>query len=830
MSCAVVIPRALRAQQADRSTPAPLLSPPNVAYGVTLDTLRVRLFDIPSLPLADALAEFARQSDLIVRVNAASLSGVRSHAVSGVFAPRAALQQMLRETGFAARFTNAQTVVVAPLGIAGDASQPLDRVMVTASASRQPGYLVRRTSSPTRTETTLRDTPQAVSVVSREVIADQAMQSMADVVRYIPGVTMSLGEGHRDQPTIRGNSSTANFLIDGSRDDAQYLRDVYNIDRVEAIKGASAMIFGRGTGGGVINRVFKAAEWSTTRSLTFEGGSFDHKRATVDAGQGLGRATAARVNAMAERSGGFRDAARLERYGVNPALAVALGERTTMRLSYELFRDDRRVDRGIPSFEGRPIAVNRATFFGNPAVNTALAVVNALGFTLQHKAPSGLTVRNVSRFADYDKFYQNSFPSAVNAAGTQATLSAYKDAVQRRNVFSQTDVTYAIRSGAFQHGLMAGVEVGRQRTAQVRNSGYFANGSASGATTLSVPFTAPTVGTAVSFRLGATDADNEATVNTVSAYAQDQIVLSSWLQAVVGVRSERFDIRYYNNRNGQALARTDQLHAPRAGLVLKPVTSLSFYGSYGVSFLPSSGDQFTALTVTSQTLKPEQFRNREVGAKWDMRPNLALTAATYRLDRTNTAAPDPVNPARTVQTGAQRTTGFEFDVAGHVTRAWQVMGGVAVQRATITSSTAAAKAGATVPLVPRRTVSLWNRYQLARSVGVGLGVVHQGEMYAGIDNAVRLPRFTRVDGAAFVVLSSHVRAQVNVENLLGRRYFATAYNNHNIMPGAPRTMRVSITATPWRPNRLVKGDGVGASDAAIHRGRTTTAARGVGPE
>ena len=796
MSCAVITPQPLRAQQADRATPALLLSPPNVTYGVRLDTMRLRPFDIPSLPLADGLAEFARQSDMVVRVNAASLSGARSHPVSGVFTPRAALQQMLHETGFAARFTNAHTVVVAPLGIAGDAPQPLDRVMVTASASRQPGYLVRRTSSPTRTERSLRDTPQAVSVVSREVIADQAMQSMADVVRYIPGVTMSLGEGHRDQPTIRGNNTTANFFIDGMRDDAQYLRDVYNIDRVEAIKGANAMAFGRGAGGGVINRVLKGAEWSPTRSLTFEGGSFDHKRATFDVGQGLGRATAARVNAMAERSGGFRDAARLERYGVNPALAVALGERTTMRLSYELFRDDRRVDRGIPSFQGRPIATNGTTFFGNPAVNNASARVNALGLTLQHTAPSGLTVRNVSRVADYDKFYQNSFPSAVNTAGTQVTLSAYRDAVQRRNVFSQTDVTYAITTGRLQHALMTGVEFGRQHTAQVRHTGYFANGTSSGATTLSVPFTAPTVGTAVSFRQSATDADNEATVNTVSAYVQDQIILSSWSQVVLGLRSERFDIQYHNNRNGQTLARTDQLLAPRAGLVLKPVTSLSFYGNYGVSFLPSTGDQFTALTVTSQTLKPEQFHNREVGAKWDMRPNLALTASAYRLDRTNTAAPDPANPARTVQTGAQRTTGFELDVVGHVTRAWQVMGGVAVQRATITSTTAAAKAGATVPLVPHRTVSLWNRYQIARPLGVGLGVVHQGEMYAGIDNAVRLPRFTRLDGAAFVVLSSYVRAQVNVENLLSRRYFATAFNNHNIMPGAPRTMRVSITTTP----------------------------------
>ena len=110
------------------------------------------------------------------------------------------------------------------------------------------------------------------------------MQSMADVVRYMPGITMGLGEGHRDQPTIRGNSSTADFFVDGVRDDAQYLRDVYNVERIEALKGPNAMVFGRGGGGGVLNRVTKTASWSPTRTLSVEGGSFDHGRGTVDVG------------------------------------------------------------------------------------------------------------------------------------------------------------------------------------------------------------------------------------------------------------------------------------------------------------------------------------------------------------------------------------------------------------------------------------------------------------------------------------------------------------------------------------------------------------------
>ncbi len=778
----IVIPQQLSAQIGDR-----VLSNPRPAASV-------RTYNISALPLADALAAFARQSDIAIRANAASLRGIRSQAVAGAYTATVALERLLQETGFSARFTNERTVMVTTSGAVDDEAQALDRVVVTGIPSRQPGYRVASTKTATKIDARVRDIPQAVSIVSREIIADQSMQSMADVVRYVPGVSMSLGEGHRDQPTIRGVSTTADFFVDGIRDDAQYLRDMYNTDRIEVMKGVNAMAFGRGGGGGVINRALKAAEWSPTRSLTFEGGAFDHKRITLDIGQGLGHTVSARASAVAERSGGFRDASKLERYGLNPTVALALGTNTIMRVGYEYFRDDRRVDRGIPSFLGRPVANATTTFFGNPEINSASSRVNSGIATVEHSAPNGLRIRSHLHVADYDKFYQNTYPSGVNATGTQATLSAYNHDIQRRNFFSQNELTYAIGTGLLRHTLLAGLEIGHQRTSQFRTTGYFANGSASGVATLSVPLNAPTVATDVRFRQSAIDADNTATVNTVSGYVQDQIVLSSKSIVFLGLRSERFSIRYHNNRNSQELARTDQLLTPRAGVVLKPIVSLSFYGSYGMSFLPSTGDQFTALTVTSQTLKPEQFRNREVGAKWDVRPNLALTAAAYRLDRTNTAAPDPTDPARTVQTGAQRATGIELDVAGDLTRAWQVIGGFAGQRATIISATSAARANATVPLVPHRTVSLWNRVQLSTPLSVGLGVVHQGEMYAAIDNTVRLPRFTRVDGAAFVSLSTHFRAQMNVENLLGRRYFATAFNNSNIMPGAPRTVRLSIIA------------------------------------
>jgi catecholate siderophore receptor len=215
-----------------------------------------------------------------------------------------------------------------------------------------------------------------------------------------------------------------------------------------------------------------------------------------------------------------------------------------------------------------------------------------------------------------------------------------------------------------------------------------------------------------------------------------------------------------------------------------------------VSFLPSAGDQFAGLTPTTQALRPERFTNHEVGAKWDVASRVALTAAAYELDRSNSSTADPTNPARTVQTGAQRTRGVEFGASGEVTDRWQLAGGFVAQRALLTSQTGTSPVGQTVPLVPARAGSLWNRVQVTEGLGLGLGVLHQGRSYAAIDNAVTLPAFTRLDGAAFVRLPGvpgGARAQINVENLLNTRYFATSHGNNNIMPGAPRTVRITLT-------------------------------------
>ncbi len=687
-----------------------------------------------------------------------------------------------------------------------DASQPLEAAAATAGepleivlripgqrttvtvAEATGGYQVATTATATKTPTALIDLPQSVSMVSRDLIKDQLMMSMADVVRYVPGITMAQGEGHRDAPVIRGNSTTSDFYVNGVRDDVQYFRDLYNLERVEAVKGPNAMIFGRGGGGGVINRVTKEAGFTPLRELSLQGGAFGNKRIAGDFDQPLGAKLALRVNSMYENSDSFRNYFNLERYGVAPTVTIAADEKTRIRLGYEYFHDARLTDRGIPSFQGVPAITHRSTFFGNPNESPTHAGVN-LGSAVVERQEGKLNVRNSTLFGSYDKFYQNVFSGAVNADSTMVSLSGYNNATQRNNVFNQTDVTYLKMTGPVAHTLLAGAEFGRQATDNFRNTAYFNNA----ATAVSVPFGNPTDFTPVTWRQSATDANNRAVNHVAATYLQDQVSLTRFVLLTAGVRADRFDLKVHNNRTNEDRRRTDKLISPRAGIVLKPIAPLSVYFNYSVAYLPGSGDQFASLDATTETLKPEKFTNYETGVKWDIRRSLSLTAAVYKLDRTNTRAADPNNPARTVQTGSQRTNGFEFGWNGAVTRAWTIAGGYAWQDAFISSATASARLGAQVAMVPRHSASLWNNYRILPKLSGGLGLVHQADMWAGIDNTVKLPSFTRADAALYYSLTDKLRLQANVENLTDRKYFSNANSNNNITPGYARALRIGLT-------------------------------------
>lgn len=672
------------------------------------------------------------------------------------------------------------------LSVAGFA----ETVQVDAPAAGR----VTAVGSATKTNTPLRDVPQAVSVVTSELIADQRMTSMADVVRFMPGVTMAQGEGNRDTPIIRGNASTSDFFVDGVRDDVQYFRDVYNLERVEALKGPNAMIFGRGGAGGVINRVTRQADWRDTREVSVQLGSWDNRRVTADVGGALSGRLAGRLTGMYEDSGSYRRGVGIERFGIQPSVAFRLGPMTTLRASYEYFHDERIADRGISSFGGRPVEAEASTFFGDPTQSPTNATVNLLASVLEHRFNERMTLRNRISYGVYDKFYQNVFPGAVNAAGTAVSVNAYNNATDRQNLFNQTDLILRPRTGRFEHTLLVGAELGRQTTDNFRSTGYFTSLGPS-VTSMQVPLAAPTIAVPVTFRQSATDADNHGVATIAAVYAQDQVEITRQVQAVAGLRFDAFDMDFTNNRSGAAFSTSDRLFSPRLGLIYKPLPPLSVYGSYSRTFVPRAGDQLSSLSLSNQALEPEEFRNYEVGARWELRPAVGLSASLYRLDRGNVAVPDPANPRRSLLVDAQRTRGLELELSGALTRDWNLTAGYAWQDGTITRSiSASAQAGADLAQVPAHSLSLWSKYDVAPRWSAALGVIRRAAMFAATDNRVVLPGFTRLDGAVFFDVTAKLRAQLNVQNLLDEGYYASAHNNNNITPGAPRTVTFSVTS------------------------------------
>jgi catecholate siderophore receptor len=647
-------------------------------------------------------------------------------------------------------------------------------------------------------------------VITRQSIEDLSMQNIGDAMAYVPGVSMAQGEGNRETPVIRGSSSTGDFFLDGMRDDVQYYRDLYNIEQVEVLRGPNGMLFGRGGVGGLINRVTKIADWEHVRGLTLQGGSNSNKRVAVDIGQGLNDSFALRTNAVYEDSDSYRDDVTLERYGVSPSLTFrAQDGATTVGVGLEYFHDERIADRGVSSYLGEPLDVDPETFMGDPDRSPTETTVKMANLMIEHRFSDSVLLRNRTRFADYDKFYQNVFPGAVNTSavgdndpGTLVAMSAYNNDTQRQNFFNQTDLMFTADTGPVKHKLLTGIELGRQDTENFRNTGFF-DSVAPGTTSVLVPISDPRTALPIDFRQSASDADNDSTADIAAVYVQDEIVFSKQWQLIAGLRYDSFDVELDNHRNGTSVESDDDLLSPRIALVHKPIEPLSLYASFSITNQPRAGDQLSSLTPTNASLDPEEFTNYEIGAKWDVLPGLALTAAVFRLERSNVAIPDPNDPVnRSILVDGQQNQGFELGVAGSITEKWNVMAAYAYQDAEITrDQSATVLDGAKLAAVPEHTFSLWNRYDFTPIWGVGVGVIRKDEILAQTENIatpssnVIVPDYTRVDAAVFCTLSETLRAQLNVENLFDEDYYEFAHNNTNITPGAPREFRLTLTAT-----------------------------------
>lgn len=695
---------------------------------------------------------------------------------------------------FKSRVLLTSTALVCGLAAAAPAFAQNDQEDVIRVDGR---YLSLDQLNAVKTPTPIIDVPQSLSIVSEVQIAEQGFANLGDILRYTPGLSISQGEGHRDAINIRGNQATGDFFLNGIRDDVQYYRPLYNLEQVEILRGSNALLFGRGGGGGVINRVTKSpvsGEDFTQASVSLD--TFGAYQVTGDTNAVLTGTTAVRLNAFVEEMANHRDAFDGSRYGINPTLTTELGNETTLTLFYEYLNDDRVVDRGVPSVAyagvpNRPLTGFDDFFFGSPEENNTTLEAHTFRARVEHEFTDQLRGNVTVQYADYDKAYQNLYAAGIDTSSTpnRVTLDGYRDTTTRTNLIVQGNLVGEFQTGIFSHTFLVGGEYGDQETANARWDNVFA---ANNDDRIEIDVTDPLSIPDFSFSAPARDRQSE--VSFASLYVQDQIDVTDTFKVVLGARLDRFDVSVLDLRAVSATddgrrGRVDEEISPRFGLIYKPAENVSVYASYSETFLPSAGDQFLTLSTTTEDIRPQVFENREIGAKWDVNDRLSFTAALFRLERGQFTTVDPDDASIVTTVAGSTTEGFELQLIGELLDGWTINAGYSWLDGEVEGG---GSDGNVTRQTPEHMLSVWNRYQVNDRLALALGATYQDSFFVLEDNSVEVPDYLRFDAAVYYDLSDTTRIQLNVENLTDEDYFPDAHSNSNISTGEPTNARLTL--------------------------------------
>ena len=664
----------------------------------------------------------------------------------------------------------------------------LEEVQVRSDRQPDSGYNPPTATSATKIEAPLRDIPQTVNVVPQSLLRDQVAQSMQDALKAVPGVGFSHGDGQRDQVTIRGFSAIADQFVDGLRDDALYFRDLSNIEQIEVLKGPASVLYGRGSSGGLINRITKKpgvnlsevgltlGRWNQRR------GEFDLARAPQDS------AVSYRLTGAVERADSYRDQQFLDRKALAASVLIKPSADTSVLLQADYLKDSRLTDFGIPAFQGRPVNVSPGTYYGAANardVDVSRAEVASLGATLNHRISDSLSLRNALRYYDYSLDRNNTLVGSVNEKAMTASLTRGNVQRDESGFFNQTELTQKLEFAGVKHQLLYGFEFGRQSKDLL---------SYSRANVATVSLFNPVLPTLPLRIDGKPAADNHSVFKVASAYLQDLVTISPQWKALAGVRYDRFQQETHERQPGKPdLSRTDTAWSPRVGLVYQPSSAWSYYASWSKSFQPS-GETF-ALATNNAQLAAEKTTSQEVGVKWDLQDGKAsVTASLFKLERTNIKSVDPTSNT-VVPLGVQRTNGLELTFAGEIVPTWQVWAGYAFLDGEMTTSPAVDSGqpvqGKRPTLTPRQSANLWVTKALGHGFGLGGGLNYVGARFANPGNTVTLPGYTTVDAMAYYRMGPW-DVQLKLNNLLNRRYIVAGHGsvpNLNL-PGAPRSAQV----------------------------------------
>ncbi len=653
-----------------------------------------------------------------------------------------------------------------------------------------------------KTPTPIINVPQSVVVVSSEEITRRGFTSIGDIVNHVPGLNTSQGEGHRDAVVFRGVRSTADFFLDGFRDDVQYYRPLYNLEQVEVLKGPNALLFGRGGTGGVINRVTKKGSLGDNfTDLGVAADTFGGVALQIDRNMSANETSAFRVNGYYESLENHRDFFDGDQIGFNPTAKLKLSEATVLDLSYEYIDQERFIDRGIPTgTDGRPVRALRDTVFGDPLLNTTELEANLFKALVQHRFSDTIKGNLSVFYGDYDKLYQNFYAAKYNQAETpdEVTLDGYVDTTQRENFQISGNVITEFQTGNATHTLLVGVELIDTASDQDRFNTYF-DTSESDKETFSISAGLPLAlvggrginseaqATINDFTLKLND-DTHVEIEASSVYVQDEIQLGEKFIAVLGVRYDEFDIEVDNVKSADVRSRKDDQVSPRAGLIYKPQENTSIYLSYSESFLPRSGEQFANINGDKNQLDPDTFENLELGIKWNVNEALSLSASLFEIDKKSPQVAD--SDPSTLDVIESSIEGFEVQIQGQLNAKWSInasygyLDGEQVNRSGST--------GLRPRELPENTISLWTSYQLTPKFGLGLGASYQEESFINNSNSATLPSYTRIDAAAYYEVSEDLSLQLHVENVSDRVYFPNSHSTHQASVGEEINARLSL--------------------------------------
>ncbi|UZW54498.1 TonB-dependent siderophore receptor [Sphingobium sp. JS3065] len=669
------------------------------------------------------------------------------------------------------------------IGVAAHANEPSEdqqRTDIIVTGLRD-GY-VPQDSSAAKVALPLRDIPQSIAVVPAEVLRDQRALSLQDAVRNVPGVTLASGDGQRDEFRIRGFTAIADQFVDGFRDDALYYRDLSNVDRVEVIKGPAAVLYGRGSSGGLINRVTKKPDGDII-AFVLSADSFESYRGEVDIGR-LDQTSHVgfRLTGALEDNGSFREQQFLKRFALAPSVLIGAGQDTAILIQADYVNDRRLMDLGIPALNGRPVDVPRSTYYGAANARDAdLAHSEVLSqrVAVTHRFSDTLSLRNGFNHYRYTLDRQSTIPSAVNAAALTVTLEHSRFDRDEEGWSNQTELTQKLNLLGTAHTILYGFEIAHQNKGSLRFAGR----------TVAVTSIFDPVLPVVDNDSFNTFTDNSVTrLDTRGLYVQDLIDFGHGIKAMLGLRHDWFIQKTDRRLPGQTdLARTDRNWSPRAGLLFQPDTAQSYYVSWSRSFQPSA--ETFALAANNTDIEPEQTTNKEVGAKYTLfGGRLSVQAAAFILRRTGIKGTDPVTQ-RIVPIGTQRTRGIELSAALDLPENIRAIAGYAHLDTRVTESAPPSLVGKRATLTPLNSANLFVTKTIAARYGLGGGVNYVGDRWADPANTTVLPSYVTFDALAWAQLGP-VRLQLNAYNLTNKQYIIAGHGTSPILnlPGAPRSV------------------------------------------